>query len=113
MCRSDMSFPGLQSQLTLLETSLVPTQEGSGNQTTGTLASFPGFQSPNAVEGLVKLLRRMTSGRRWYIYIRGGSAGIRNLYSYVTSSGDIRYDNVKIIIQKQQCIHSVVTKRGG
>ena len=24
---------------------------------------------------------------------RGGSAGIRNLYSYVTSSGDIRYDN--------------------
>ena len=25
------------------------------------LASFPGLQSPNAVEGLVKLLRRMTS----------------------------------------------------
>ena len=24
---------------------------------------------------------------------RGGSAGIRNLYSYVTSSGDIPYDN--------------------
>ena len=24
---------------------------------------------------------------------RGGSAGIRNLYSYVTTSGDIRYDN--------------------
>ena len=24
---------------------------------------------------------------------KGGSAGIRNLYSYVTSSGDIRYDN--------------------
>ena len=24
---------------------------------------------------------------------RGGSAGIRNLYSYVTFSGDIRYDN--------------------
>jgi len=23
----------------------------------------------------------------------GASAGIRNLYSYVTSSGDIRYDN--------------------
>jgi len=34
-----------------------------------TLASFPGLQSPNAVEGLVKLLRRMTSGRRW-VYIR-------------------------------------------
>ena len=28
-------------------------------------ASFSGLQSPNAVEGLVKLLRRMTSGRRW------------------------------------------------
>ena len=27
------------------------------------------------------------------IYGRGGSAGIRNLYSYFTSSGDIRYDN--------------------
>ena len=24
---------------------------------------------------------------------RGGSAGMRNLYSYITSSGDIRYDN--------------------
>ena len=32
------------------------------------LASFPGLQSPNAVEGLVKLLRRMTSGRCW-VYI--------------------------------------------
>ena len=29
------------------------------------VASFPGLQSPNAVEGLVKLLRRMTSGRHW------------------------------------------------
>ena len=29
------------------------------------LASFPGLQSPNAVEGLVKLLRRMMSGRRY------------------------------------------------
>ena len=28
------------------------------------LASFPGLQSPNVVEGQVKLLRRMTSGRR-------------------------------------------------
>ena len=33
------------------------------------LASFPGLQSPNAVEGPVKLLHRMTSGRRW-VYIR-------------------------------------------
>ena len=29
------------------------------------LASFPGLQSPNAVEGLVKLICRMASGRRW------------------------------------------------
>ena len=29
------------------------------------IASFPGLQSPYAVEGLVKLIRRMTSGRRW------------------------------------------------
>ena len=28
------------------------------------LASFPGVLSPNAVEGLVKLVRRMTSGGR-------------------------------------------------
>ena len=28
------------------------------------LASFPGLLSPNVVEGLVKLLRRMTSGGR-------------------------------------------------
>ena len=39
---------------------------GSGNETACSslglgLASFPGLQSPNAVEGLVKLLRRMTS----------------------------------------------------
>ena len=27
------------------------------------VASFPGLQSPNTVEDLVKLLRRMTSGR--------------------------------------------------
>ena len=41
----------------------------SGNETAIELhythvASFPGLQSPNAVEGLVKLLRRMTPGRR-------------------------------------------------
>jgi len=29
------------------------------------IASFPGLQSPYAVEGLVKLVRRMMSGRRW------------------------------------------------
>ena len=40
------------------------------------LASFPGLQSPNAVEGLVKLIRRMTSGRRW-VYIYGGMGGHR------------------------------------
>ena len=32
--------------------------------TINALASFPGLLSPNAVEGLVKLLRRMTSGGR-------------------------------------------------
>ena len=43
------------------------------NQTLFRLASFPGLQSPNAVEGLVKLLRRMTSGRRWvYIWVDVG-----------------------------------------
>ena len=37
------------------------------------LASFSGLLSPNAVEGLVKLLRRMTSGRRWvYIWVDVG-----------------------------------------
>ena len=40
------------------------------------LASFPGLQSPYAVEGLVKLIRRMTSGRRWIDvgYTLGGVA---------------------------------------
>ena len=32
------------------------------NECICTLASFPGLLSPNAVEGLVKLVRRMTSG---------------------------------------------------
>ena len=35
------------------------------------VASFPGLLSPNAVEGLVKLLRRMTSGGRleaWHFW---------------------------------------------
>jgi len=32
------------------------------------LALFPGLQSPYAVEGLVKLLRKMTSGRRWEVW---------------------------------------------
>ena len=43
------------------------------------VALFPGLQSPNAVEGLVKLLRRMTSSRRWvYIWVdvwRRGTSG--------------------------------------
>ena len=41
------------------------------------LASFPGLQSPNAVEGLVKLVRRMTSGGRleaWLCMQLTGSA---------------------------------------
>ena len=33
------------------------------------VASFPGLQSPNAVEGLVKLPCRMTSGRRWEAWL--------------------------------------------
>ena len=35
---------------------------GKSNQE---IASFPGLLSPNAVEGLVKLVRRMTSDGRW------------------------------------------------
>ena len=41
---------------------------GSGIETRvgqSSLVSFLGLQSPNAVESLVKLLRKMTSGRRW------------------------------------------------
>ena len=40
------------------------------------------------------------------VFTRGGSAGIRNLYSYVTSSGDIRYDNrsyAAIVTTKEPC----------
>ena len=33
------------------------------------VALFPGLQSPNAVEGLVKLLHRMTSGRCWEAWL--------------------------------------------
>ena len=35
---------------------------------TAFLASFPGLQSPNAVEGLVKLVRRVTSGGRLEVW---------------------------------------------
>ena len=43
-----------------------------------TVASFPGLLSPNAVEGLVNLLRRMTSGGRWvYIYMGGRWVDVR------------------------------------
>ena len=48
-----------------------------GRRGSGDLASFPGLQSPNAVEGLVKLLRRMTSGGRleaWLCMQLTGSA---------------------------------------
>ena len=41
-----------------------PGNETNDSSTQVHLASFPGLQSPYAVEGLVKLLRRMTSGRR-------------------------------------------------
>ena len=36
---------------------------------------------------------------------RGGSASIRILYMYVTSSGDIRYDNRSyvVVIQRKRC----------
>ena len=40
-----------------------------------TIASFPGLQSPNAVEDLVKLLHRMTSGKRWVDIGRRGTSG--------------------------------------
>ena len=37
--------------------------------------------------------------------IRGGSAGIRILYTHVTSSGDIRYDNrsYAVVVQRKSC----------
>ena len=36
---------------------------------------------------------------------RGGSASIRILYTYVTSSGDIRYDNrsYAVVVQRKSC----------
>ena len=57
------------------------TRLGTGNEivtihSTNHLASFPGLRSPNMVEGLVKLLRRMTSGRCWvYILLDVGRRG--------------------------------------
>ena len=36
---------------------------------------------------------------------RGGSAGIRDLYSYVTSSGDICYDNRSYAVIAQRKSH--------
>ena len=43
--------------------------------------------------------------------IRGGSAGIRNLYSYVTSSGDIRYDNrsYAAIVQRKSRVRGQIS----
>ena len=42
---------------------------------------------------------------------RGGSAGIRNLYSYVTSSGDIRYDNrsYAAIVQRKSRVRGQIS----
>ena len=39
------------------------------------------------------------------IHARGGSAGIRILYMYITSSGDIRYDNrsYAVVVQWKSC----------
>ena len=39
------------------------------------------------------------------IHARGGSAGIRILYMYITSSGDIRYDNQNyaVVVQRKSC----------
>ena len=36
---------------------------------------------------------------------RGGSASIRILYTYITSSGDIRYDNrsYAVVVQRKSC----------
>ena len=38
-------------------------------------------------------------------HLRGGSAGIRILYTHVTSSGDIRYDNrsYAVVVQRKSC----------
>ena len=51
------------------------------------------------------------TGIRTYLYIRGGSAGIRNLYSYVTSSGDIRYDNrsYAAIVQRKSRVRGQIS----
>ena len=47
--------------------------KGHGDACEAYIASFPGLQSPNTVEGLVKLLRRMMSGRCWvYIWVDVG-----------------------------------------
>ena len=40
---------------------------------------------------MINLLQKIHPGNQWET--RGGSAGIRILYTYVTSSGDIHYDN--------------------
>ena len=42
---------------------------------------------------------------------RRGSAGIRNLYSYVTSSGDIRYDNrsYAAIVQRKSRVRGQIS----
>ena len=45
------------------------------------------------------------------VRVRGGSAGIRNLYSYVTSSGDIRYDNrgYAAIVQRKSRVRGQIS----
>ena len=46
-----------------------------------------------------------------WLLSRGGSAGIRNLYSYVTSSGDIRYDNrsYAAIVQRKSRVRGQIS----
>ena len=58
-----------QGSAPIPQTPLSTRNETTSNQQAWLLASFPGFQSPNAVEGLVKFLRRMTSGRCWEVWL--------------------------------------------
>ena len=42
---------------------------------------------------------------------RGGSAGIRNLYPYVTSSGDIHFNNrsYAVVAQRKSCVRGQIS----
>ena len=74
----------------------------SGSSTISSLVPRP---HPLTRRNVSRREARAGGARDYTISARGGSASIRILYTYVTSSGDIRYDNrsYAVVVQRKSC----------